>query len=367
MIERIQMVDLHGQYLEIKDEVDAGIKNVIDTTAFINGQDVKLFAQELADYLGCKRVITCANGTDAIQIGLQALELPVGSEIIVPSFNYVAAVEMIVLLGFRPVFVDSDALTFNINTEKIQEKITPKTKAIIAVHLFGQVCDMDKIMDIAQKNDLYVIEDTAQSIGAKYKNQYAGTIGHIGTTSFFPSKNLSCMGDGGAIYTNHDELANKMGSIAKHGQSTKYYYERVGINSRLDTIQAIVLRIKLKKLNEYIQRRKNAANFYNHAFSGKIDTPFRCADSTHVFHQYTLKFEDENQRDYVKNQLMQHDIPSMIYYPLPLHQQNAYTNFATESLPIAEKLCKQVLSLPMHTELNQNQLEYITQNVLNAL
>jgi UDP-2-acetamido-2-deoxy-ribo-hexuluronate aminotransferase len=371
---QIQMVDLQQQYLRIKNEIDTALQQVIDKTTFINGPEVKLFAQELAEFVGTKHVIPCANGTDALQIAIDALNLPEGSEVIVPSFNYVAAVEVIAFMGLKPVFVDSKSDDFNIDVSQIEEKISPRTKAIIAVHLFGQCCEMDKIMEIAQKHNLYVIEDTAQSIAAQYttskgERHSAGTIGHIGTTSFFPSKNLACMGDGGAIFTNDTVLAQKMQVIANHGQKEKYYYDSVGINSRLDTLQAAVLRVKLRYLNQYIASRNQAADYYDRAFAGKIITPHRFAQSTHVFHQYTLLFENEAQREKVKQQLAKNSIPSMIYYPKPLHLQNAYLHFgfAKGSLPVAESLCERVLSLPMHTELDEEQLERITKSVLEAI
>lgn len=366
---KIQMVDLHSQYLNIKTEVDAAMQNVIDTSAFINGQDVKLFSQELANYVGVKHVIPCANGTDALQIAIDALDLPANAEIIVPSFNYVAAVEVIAFMGLKPIFVDSDTQNFNIDINKIEEKITPNTKAIVAVHLFGQCCDMDSILSIAKKYNLYVIEDNAQSIGSKYDNKAAGTMGHIGTTSFFPSKNLGCMGDGGAIFTNDDTLAQKMQIIANHGQKTKYYYDSVGINSRLDTLQAALLRVKLRYLDNYIKARQSAAAFYDKALNGKVQTPIRYEKSTHVFHQYTLQLENLEQREKVKAHLEKNGVPSMIYYPKPLHLQNAYLNYGFEkgSLPIAEALSERVLSLPMHTELSEEQMEKITKTLLEIL
>lgn len=368
------MVDLQSQYLHIKPEIDAAMQKVINDAAFINGQEVKLFAQELAQYLKVKHVIPCANGTDALQIALDALKLPKDSEVIVTSFNYVAAVEVIAFLGLKPVFVDSNPDDFNINISKIEEKITPNTKAIVAVHLFGQCCDMDAIMEIANKHKLYVIEDTAQSIAATYTNakgetHFAGTMGHIGTTSFFPSKNLSCMGDGGAIYTNDSLLAEKMQVIANHGQKEKYFYDEVGINSRLDTLQAAVLRVKLRYLDNYIKARRSAAAYYDENLSGKVQTPKRAAKSTHVFHQYTLLFENNHTRERIKEALTKKGVPCMIYYPKPLHLQNAYLHygFAKGSLPVAESLSERVLSLPMHTELTESQLVYITNAVLESL
>ena len=368
------MVDLYGQYARIKPEVDAALQNVIDTAAFINGPDVKSFAQELSDHLAVSHLVTCANGTDALQLAFQALNLPTGSEVLVASFNYVAAAEVIAFMGLKPVFVDSEPDTFNLSISDLENKITENTRAIIAVHLFGQTCDMDSIMESAGRHNLYVIEDNAQSIGSKYtdktgKTSFAGTIGHIGTTSFFPSKNLSCMGDGGAVCTNDSDLAEKMRMIAGHGQKTKYFYDKIGVNSRLDTLQAAVLRIKLRKLDSYIAARQKAAEFYDNSLSEKVQTPARFSQSSHVFHQYTLQFENRRIRDKVKTELAGKGIPSMIYYPKALHLQNAYLEFGhgEGSLPDAETLSSKVLSLPMHTELSEEQLNTITTSLISVL
>lgn len=367
-MKQIQMVDLKNQYDKIKQSIDQSIIEVINETAFINGPQVKLFAEELAIYTQVKHVIPCANGTDALQIAMMALNFKPGDEVIVPAFTYVATVEVIALLGLVPVFVDVDPHTFNINTSLLTDSITSRTVAIVPVHLFGQCADMEAITQIAKKHDLYVIEDAAQSIGSTYQFsdgniQYSGTIGHIGTTSFFPSKNLGCFGDGGAIFTNDDTLAHTLRTIANHGQRIKYYHDTIGVNSRLDTIQAAILRAKLPHLNEYIRRRQVAAQFYDDVFKdiSSIETPTRSSYTTHVFHQYTLKIKEGN-RDKLKDFLQSKQIPSMIYYPVPLHLQKAYLNYGYKSgsFPISEELCSMVLSLPMHTELDEEQLVYIT-------
>ena len=366
------MVDLFGQYSKIKDEIDNAMQEVVNTTAFINGPQVGLFANELATFLNVKHVIPCANGTDALQIALMALELPAGAEIIVPTFNYVATAEVIALLGFKPVFVDSDVNNYNLLVGAIEKAITDKTKAIMPVHLFGQCADMLNILKIAQKYNLYVIEDTAQAIGSTcdfYDGEvrYAGTIGHIGTTSFFPSKNLGCMGDGGAIFTNDDIFAAKIKTIANHGQRTKYMYDEVGVNSRLDTLQAALLRVKLARLRQYNQARKEAANFYNNFFSAYpfIQTPRTELWSDHVYHQYTLQV-DADKRDGLKKYLESKRIPSMIYYPMPLHLHQAYLylGYKEGSFPNAENISKKVISLPMHTELDNEQLLYICNSII---
>lgn len=368
----IQMVDLFTQYQNIKPEIDQAILKVIEKSAFINGFAVKEFADNLAKYVQTKHVIPCANGTDALQIAFSALDLPKDAEFIVPSFNYVAAVEVGAFLGYKPVFVESLEGFYNIDTTKIEQAITPKTKVIVAVHLFGQCADMDAIMEIAQKYNLYVIEDTAQAIGAKYtqKNgeiKSAGTIGHIGTTSFFPSKNLGCMGDGGAIFTNDDQLATKMRCIANHGQAVKYTYKMIGINSRLDTMQASILDVKLKYLDKYIEARQKCANFYDNFFKNhsKIKIPVRNPQSTHVFHQYTLTLDENINRNDLQKKLQEKGVPTMIYYPSPLHLQEAYQYLAwkKDSLPVAEKLSQNVLSLPIHTEMNEEMLGYICENL----
>ncbi len=372
---KIQMVDLKSQYEKIKSEVDAGIQNVINNTAFINGPAVKEFQSDLEKYLNVKHVIPCANGTDALQIAMMALALKPGDEVITASFTYVATAEVIGLLGLTPVLVDVDKDTFNINVDAIERAITPKTKAIVPVHLFGQCANMEQIMALAKKNDLYVIEDVAQAIGADYtfsdgKKIKAGTIGTIGCTSFFPSKNLGCYGDGGAIFTNDDLLAKKLRMIAHHGQSMQYVHDVLGVNSRLDTIQAAILKEKLKHLDDYAASRNKAANYYDKSFANhsKIITPIRAKNSTHVFHQYTIQLVGVD-RTKLREQLTERGIPAMIYYPIPLHQQNAYKSdrFKKEDFSITEKLCATVLSLPMHTELDEETLKYITDHILELL
>lgn len=372
---KIQMVDLKSQYLKIKAEVDAGIEEVISNTAFINGPAVKEFQADLENYLHVKHVIPCANGTDALQIAMMALDLKPGDEVITASFTYVATAEVIGLLGLTPVLVDVYEDTFDINIEAIEKAITPKTKAIVPVHLFGQCADMERIMALAQKHNLFVIEDVAQAIGADYTFndgtiRKAGTIGTIGCTSFFPSKNLGCYGDGGAIYTNDDDLAKKLRMIAHHGQSVQYVHDVLGVNSRLDTIQAAILKVKLKHLDEYAAARNKAADFYDVAFANhpKLKTPVRVKNSTHVFHQYTLQLIGVD-RKLLREQLAERGIPAMIYYPIPLHEQNAYKSdrFKKVDFPITEKLCASVLSLPMHTEMDEEMLIYITDNLIELL
>ena len=370
---KIQMVDLKGQYEKIKTEVDAGIQEVLNTTAFINGPAVKEFQSDLEKYLNVKHVIPCANGTDALQIAMMALDLKPGDEVITASFTYVATAEVIGLLGLIPVLVDVYSDTFDIDIEAIEKNITPKTKAIVPVHLFGQCADMERIMALAKKHNLYVIEDVAQAIGADYtfsdgRKQKAGTIGDIGCTSFFPSKNLGCYGDGGAMYTNNDDLAKKMRMIAHHGQSVQYVHDVLGVNSRLDTIQAVVLKAKLKHLDEYAAARNRVADYYDKAFANnpKLKTPVRAKNSTHVFHQYTLQLNGID-RTKLREQLSEKGIPAMIYYPIPLHMQNAYKSdrFKQGDFPVTEKLCASVLSLPMHTEMDEETLKYITDTVLD--
>ena len=372
---KIQMVDLKGQYQKIKTEVDAAMNEVISSTFFINGPAVKEFQSDFETYLNIKHVIPCANGTDALQIAMMALDLKQGDEVITANFTYVATAEVIGLLGLSPVLVDVNQDTFNIDIESIERNITSKTKAIVPVHLFGQCADMERIMAIAKKHNLYVIEDTAQAIGADYsfsdgRNFKAGTIGTIGCTSFFPSKNLGCFGDGGAIFTNNDELAKKIRMIAHHGQSVQYVHEVLGVNSRLDSIQAAILKIKLKHLDEYALSRNKVADFYDKAFSNhsKIKIPSRSKNSTHVFHQYTLQIIGYD-RSELREKLTEHGIPAMIYYPIPLHKQNAYKNerFKTNDFPITQKLCDTVLSLPMHTELDEETLNYITNTLLRII
>jgi len=367
------MVDLKNQYLKIKPEVDAAIQEVLESTAFINGPAVKRFQQNLEQYLQVKHVIPCANGTDALQIAMMALGLKPGDEVITADFTYVATAEVIGLLGLTPVLVDVNPSTFDINIEALERNITEKTKAIVPVHLFGQCANMDAIMEIAKKYNLYVIEDNAQAIGAEYTFQNgnrkkAGTIGHIGCTSFFPSKNLGCFGDGGAIMTNDDELAQRCRMIASHGQSKQYVHDVLGVNSRLDSIQAAILDVKLKYLDQYIQARQKAAEYYDRKFSNhpEIIIPARNPNSTHVFHQYTLQIKN-GKRDALRAFLQEQGIPSMIYYPIPLHLQKAYQSprYKKGDFPVTEKLCASVLSLPMHTELTEDTLEQITNAVLN--
>ncbi|MCR4603103.1 MAG: DegT/DnrJ/EryC1/StrS family aminotransferase [Prevotella sp.] len=362
---KIQMVDLKGQYLKIKDEVDAGIQNVIDNTAFINGPIVKEFAEHLSQYMGGCYVTPCANGTDALQIALMALELKPGDEVIVPAFTYVASAEVIGLLGLTPVMVDVDYDTFNVTVDNIKKALSNKTKAIIPVHLFGQSCDMEPILAFAKEHNLYVIEDNAQAIGTEYTfsdghKEKTGTMGTIGCTSFFPSKNLGCYGDGGAIFCKDDELAEKLRMIANHGQKVKYHHSVIGCNSRLDSIQAAILNVKLKHLDEYGQARYAAASYYTEklkAFDPEqkfFITPKELENSTHVYHQYTLKIKN-GKRDALKQFLADAGIPSMIYYPLPLQEQEAFKPItrAAENLTIAKDIAYSVLSLPVHTEMTK--------------
>jgi UDP-2-acetamido-2-deoxy-ribo-hexuluronate aminotransferase len=375
VLKKIHMVDTFGQYEKIKDEVDKAVLDVIRSSVFIGGPEVNSFQKELADYLKVKHVIGCANGTDALQIAMMALDLKPGDEVITADFTYVATAEVIGLLGLTPVLVDVDPETFNIDIKAIEKAITPKTKAIVPVHLFGQCADMEKIMALAKKYNLFVIEDVAQAIGADYKFsdglvKKAGTIGTIGCTSFYPSKNLGCYGDGGAIYTNDNGLAKKINMIAKHGQSVQYYHDVIGVNSRLDSIQAAILRIKLRHLDEYAKARNKAADYYDKAFSGNkhLKIPARTKNSNHVFHQYTLQLIDVD-RNAIKEHLASKDIPAMIYYPVPLHLQKAYldSRYNEGDFPVTEQLCKVVLSLPMHTELDNEMLKYITDSVLEFI
>lgn len=371
----IQMVDLKQQYAKIKQSVDAGIQEVLDNAAFINGKAVTDFSASLATYLGVKHVIPCANGTDALQIAMMALNLQPGDEVITPSFTYIATVEVVALLKLKPVFVEVDPQTFCIDPAAIEKAITPKTKAIVPVHLYGQSADMEAIMEIADRHRLFVIEDTAQAIGSaiRFKDgrvKKAGTIGTIGATSFFPSKNLGCYGDGGAIFTNDDALANLLKKIANHGQSKRYYHDVVGCNSRLDSMQAAVLNVKLPLLDQYIAARQRAADYYDKAFAGhpKITTPVRAAYCDHVFHQYTLLLEGVN-RDELNQYLAEKGIPSMIYYPVPAHRQQMFEAFGGSSyiLETTDWLTERVISLPMHTELDEEQLLFITSNVLEFI
>lgn len=365
------MVDLKGQYNKIKAEINQEVVSCISSTSFINGPAIKEFQYNLERYLDVKHVIPCANGTDSLQIAMMALDLKHGDEIICPAFTYVATAEVIGLLGLKPVMVDVCPNTFNIRAVDIEKAITDKTKAIVPVHLYGQSCDMEPIMKLAEKYNLYVIEDNAQSIGADYKFsdgrlKKTGTIGHIGSTSFFPSKNLGCYGDGGALMTNDDELSNKMRMIANHGQEKKYYHKVLGCNSRLDTIQAAILNVKLPYLNDYNASRNEIAEYYDKAFStiNELDVPERQSNSTHVFHQYTLKVKN-GKRNELQKFLAEKGVPSMIYYPVPLYKQEAFRNFVPSDyeLPNTEKLCNQVLSLPIHSEVNIDHLNFICNSV----
>ena len=367
----IQMVDLKGQYEKIKTEIDRAVLEVLDSTAFINGPKVKEFQANLEKYLAVKNVIPCANGTDALQIALMALDLTEGDEIIVPSFTYVATAEVIALLKLKPVMVEVDENTFNITAEIIENAITPNTKVVVPVHLFGQTCDMASIVRVAEKHNLYVIEDNAQAIGSDYKfgdgtTKKAGTIGHIGTTSFFPAKNLGCYGDGGAIFTNDDELAKKMRMIANHGQIERYYHSVIGVNSRLDSIQAAVLDVKLKYLDDYAKARNAVAEKYDAAFAEieGLQTPVREKNSTHVFHQYTMRVKN-GKRDDLQKHLTEKYVPANVYYPVPLNEQEAFKEFVPENLdlPITEMLCREVISLPVHTEMDSETQNYIIESV----
>jgi UDP-2-acetamido-2-deoxy-ribo-hexuluronate aminotransferase len=367
------MVDLVGQYKKIKDEVDEAILNILSEASFVNGPAVRSFQKNLEEYLGVKHVIPCANGTDALQVALMALNLKPGDEVITTSFTFIATAEVIALLKLTPVLVDVDPDTFNIDPAAIEAAITPKTKAIIPVHLFGQSADIHAIKQIAQKHDLFVIEDTAQAVGADFtcpqsgNTKKIGTFGHIGCTSFFPSKNLGAYGDGGAIFTNDDELAAKMRVVVNHGMTVRYYHDEIGVNSRLDSIQAAVLDIKLKYLDEYSKARQDAAEYYNNAFavSSKIKTPVTADFTTHVFHQYTLVLNDVDREGLMKH-LADKGVASAVYYPVPLHLQKAYLNprYKEGDFPITEELSKTVLSLPIHTELTPENQKEITDAVL---
>jgi len=371
----IQMVDLLGQYEKIQEEIDKAVIDVVRSTAYINGPEVKSFQQELEEYLNVKHVIPCANGTDALQLCMMALGLEPGDEVITTSFTYVATAEVIALLRLTPVLVDVDAETFNIDLDALKAAITPRTKAVVPVHLFGQTCDMEPLMALAKEHNLYVIEVTAQAIGCMYVNsdgskKRAGCIGDFGTTSFFTSKNLGCYGDGGAIFTNNDTLAAKARKMANHGQRVRYYHDEIGVNSRLDSIQAAILRIKLRHLDTYTKGRQDAAARYDQAFSDnqELITPVRANNSTHVFHQYTLQTVGVS-RDAIVERLTKEGIPAMIYYPVPLHMQKAYTDerYTEGMFPVTEKLCKTVFSLPMHSELGETQQNLIINAVKEAL
>lgn len=376
----IQMVDTKNQYLKIKSETDQAVLDVMGSTQFINGKAVQEFASNLSAYLGVKHVIPCANGTDALQIAMMALDLQPGDEVITPSFTYIATTEVIALLKLKPLFAEVDAKTFCINPESVRKLIGPKTKAIVPVHLYGHAAPMEELMQIAREYNLYVIEDNAQAIGCSYRDssgaiRRTGNIGHIGATSFYPSKNLGAFGDGGALMTNDDELAVKMRMIANHGQSRQYYHDVVGCNSRLDSIQAAILNVKLKYLDEYNAARLRAAQFYNHSFEKetKLRIPFQAAYSSHVYHQYTIILDNMDRpaeyRMGLKDFLAGNQIPAMIYYPVPGHKQKMFESFGSRdvSLPVTDWLSERVLSLPIHTELDEEQLIYITSKVLEYI
>ena len=364
----VKMLDLHAQYLRFKDEIDAAIAGVLARTDFIGGQDVRTFEQELAAYHGASFAISCANGTDALQIALMAMDLPQGSEVITPGFSYAAIAEMCLFIGLKPVYCDVDPETYLMNVAELEALITPNTRVIAPVHLFGQTAPMEAIMEIAHKHNLLVLEDNAQAIGSEYtfssgKTLKAGNIGHISTTSFFPSKNLGCYGDGGAIITNNEALAKRCKMIANHGQSVKYIHEIIGMNSRLDTLQAAVLRVKLPKLDGFIQERQTAAAFYDKALSGiaGLHLPKRTQNSTHVFHQYCITLESAAMREGLQEALKQHEIPSMIYYPVPLYKQKAYHQDI--HLPVSEDLSQRIMALPMGTDMDEEQLNFIVTTI----
>ena len=371
----IQMVDTNTQYHKIKTEIDKAVTDVMESSAFINGKIVQDFSTNLSQYIGAKHTIPCGNGTDALQIAMMALGLQPGDEVITPSFTYIATTEVIALLRLTPVFVEVDPQTFCIDPSAIEKAISSKTKAIVPVHLYGHAAPMEEIMAIAKKHNLYVIEDNAQAIGCDYTfsdgtKKKTGTIGHIGTTSFYPSKNLGAFGDGGAMFTNNDELAVELKITANHGQRKQYYHDVVGCNSRLDSIQAAILDIKLRHLDEYLAARRAAASFYDKAFAShpKIKTPFRAAYSNHAFHQYTLTLEGID-RDGLKQFLADNNIPAMIYYPVPGHKQKMFEQFktATLSMPVTDWLTERVISLPIHTELDEEQLQFISSKVLEFI
>lgn len=369
--QKLQMVDLGAQYAAIREEINAALQEVMDSTMFIGGPVVQAFQKELEAYLGVRHVIPCANGTDALQIAMMALGLEPGDEVIVPAFTFVATAEVIALLHLRPVIVDVDPDTFNLTAAGVEAAITPRTRAIVPVHLFGQCAEMEAICAIAQRHNIYVIEDNAQAIGAHYifrdgRRAHSGTIGHVGATSFFPSKNLGCYGDGGAVFTNDDALAARLRIVANHGMARRYYHDEIGINSRLDAMQAAVLRIKLPRLDGYNASRRAAADRYDAAFAEvpELVTPARSSFSTHVFHQYTLRLS-QGDRDALVAHLQEQEIPCMIYYPVPMHHQKAFAAFVPEglSLPVTEQLCREVFSLPMHSELTDGMQQRIIEGV----
>lgn len=369
----IQMVDLKSQYQKIKEEINVAIQNCLENTAFINGPAVKEFQEKFESYLNVKHVIPCANGTDALQIALMALDLKPGDEVICPAFTYVATAEVIGLLGLIPIMVDVETDTFNMSWNNLDKFVTSKTKAIVPVHLYGQAAKMEEVLVFAKKHNLFVVEDNAQAIGSDYtfsngEKKKTGTIGDIGCTSFFPSKNLGCYGDGGAIMTNNDDLAAKIRMIANHGQEKKYYHKVLGCNSRLDTLQAEVLKVKLKHLDEYSAARNKMATYYDENLSmiSELEVPVRSSFSTHVFHQYTLKIKN-GKRDALQQYLLEKDIPSMIYYPLPLYKQEAFQNYVAKDFELVrtELLCEEVLSLPIHTEFNKESSDYVISEIKN--
>lgn len=373
-MKRLQMVDLGGQYEKIQAEVDSAILNVVRSAAFINGPSVKEFQSDFESYLGVKHVIPCANGTDALQIAFMALGLEPGDEVIAPSFTFVATAEMIALLQLKPVLVDVEEGTFNMDINSLRKAITPKTKAIVPVHLFGQSANMEAVMQIAEENGLFVIEDNAQSVGARIQyrgsSRMAGTVGDFGTTSFFPAKNLGCYGDGGALWTNDDDLAAHARQVVNHGMTVRYYHDVIGVNSRLDSIQAAVLKIKLAHLDEYCEARASAAKYYDGLFenSEHIITPERYEGSTHVFHQYTLQLKNLD-RDALISHLHDQNIPAAVYYPVPLHLQKAYRSdrYSEGDFPVTERLSKEVFSLPMHTELTSDQQDHIAKAIIEFI
>ena len=370
-MEKIEMVDIYRQYLRHREEINSAIQEVINSTAFIKGPDVQQFQQEMAAYIGARYCIACGNGTDALQAAMMALDLQPGDEVITTPFTFVATVEVISLLKLKPVLVDVESGTFNLDPSQLGRVLTSRTRAIVPIHLFGQAADMYRITKFAKKNNLYLIEDNAQALGADYRLpdgavKKTGTLGDIGCTSFFPSKNLGAYGDGGALYTDDEALALKIGSILNHGMTKRYHYDHIGVNSRLDTIQAAILRVKLKHLDEYNRARQKVAKAYDEAFSeiAGLRIPERNPDSEHIFHQYTLQLEGDR-RDALKEHLNRHDVPAMIYYPVPLHLQKAYAGlgYGEGDFPVTETLCRTVLSLPIHTEMDDDQLSHIISTV----
>ncbi len=362
------MVDLHTQYLKIREEINEAIGRVLESTAFIKGPEVKAFQEELAAYMGVPHCIACGNGTDALQVAMMALDLEPGDEVITTPFTFIATIEVIRLLGLKPVLVDIDPHTFNMDPGLLEQAITPKTRVIVPIHLFGQCAHMEPILSLARENRLFVIEDAAQALGTGYRFdngevKKAGALGEIGCTSFFPSKNLGAYGDGGALFTSDGKLAEKIGALVNHGMKKRYHYDYVGVNSRLDTLQAAILRVKLQYLDAYNDARQQVAAFYDQAFSDlpELSVPAKSPFSTHIYHQYTLQV-DHGKRDALKARLQEHTIPSMIYYPVPLHMQKAYADlgYREGDFPVTEAMCKRVLSLPVHTEMEQDQLEAVT-------